>query len=96
MSEYGNENVDTVIALLNEEDECAIALPNATETSKGANFRLSAIHVKALIAVNFGQTEETKKEYERIVLFDPKIETASKAKAEINFLHDELEKMRKL
>ena len=83
--EFGNENVGAGIALFDKEDECAIALVNAAETSKDANHRLSAIYVKALIAVEWAQKEEDEKEYERIVLFDPEIKTEKDAKKEMNY-----------
>ena len=92
--EYGNENVDAVIALLDNDYDRAKALANAGETSKDANHRLSAMYVKALIAADMGDNEDATKSYDKMVTFDPEINDIGQAKEEITVLLEELNKMR--
>lgn len=92
--EYGNESVDAIIALLNNEHERASALATAGETSKDANHRLSAMYVKAIIAADSGDENEATKAYEKLVTFDPEIADANQAAEETKYLVEELNKMR--
>ena len=92
--EYGNENIDAIIALLDNDHNRAIALANAGETSKDANFRLSAMYVKAIIAVDMNNQEEADKAYEKLVIFDPEVENVEQAKEETKILVEELNNLR--
>ncbi len=92
--EYGNENVDAVIALLDNDHNRAMALASAGETSKDANYRLSAMYVKAIIAVDMNNEEEAKKAYEKVVTFDPEVENVKEAKKEVKILVEELNNLR--
>ena len=92
--EYGNESVDAVIAILDNEYDRASALANAGETSKDANHRLSAMYVKAIIATDMGDENEAEKAYEKLVTFDPEIADVNQAKEETSYLVEELDNLR--
>jgi len=92
--EYGNESVDAVIALLDNDYERAIALARAGETSKDANYRLSAMYVQAIIAADMNNLEEANKAYEKLVTFDPEVADVEQAKEETKILVEELNNLR--
>lgn len=92
--EYGNENVDAFIALLDKEYDRALALANAGETSKDANYRLAAIWVKATIAAEQEQDDIAEQEYERLVTFDPEINNTEEAKESVEMILEGIEEMR--
>jgi hypothetical protein len=90
--EFGDENVDGLIELIDKNYEKAEAYANLGELSKDANYRLSAIWLKAMITVD--QDLDSEKEYARLVTFDPEIKDAKQAKKEIKLLLLELEEIR--
>ena len=92
--EYGNENIDAFLALLDKEYDRALALANAGETSKDANHRLTAIWVKATIATEQQNMEVAEKEYERLVIFDPEINSIEEVGETMEIIIEEVEKMR--
>ena len=59
-----------------------------------ANYRLSAMYVKAIIAVDQGNQEEAEKAYEKLVTFDPEITDKDQAEEETQILVEELNKFR--
>jgi len=73
--EYGDENVDSLIALIDGNHERAMALAGVGETAKDANHRMSAVWMKAIILADQGNTEELNKEYERLIVLDPEVES---------------------
>lgn len=93
--EYGNESVDAIISLMDNDYERASALASAGETSKDANYRLSAMYVKAMIAVDMEDEAAAEKAYEKLVTFDPEIADVEQAKAETEYLVNELNNLRK-
>ena len=92
--EYGDENVDGLIELIDKNYEKALAYANVGELSKDANYRLSAIWLKAIIAADKGNDEDAQKEYERLVTFDPEIPNTKEAKKETALLLEELIEIR--
>ncbi len=92
--EYGDENVDGLIELIDKNYEKALAYGNVGELSKDANYRLSAIWLKALIAADQDNELNADKEYARLVTFDPEIKDTTEAKKEIKILLEELEEIR--
>ncbi len=90
--EFGDENVDGLIELIDKNYEKAVAYANVGELSKDANYRLSAIWLKAMIAAD--QDLDSEKEYARLVTFDPEIKDAKQAKKEVELLLEELESLR--
>ena len=67
------------------------AYANLGELSDDANYRLSAIWLKAMIAADQKNEEEAKREYERLITFDPEINDLSEAKKETEYLLSEVE-----
>lgn len=92
---YGNENVDGLEALIVGNHEKALAFANVGELSDDANYRLSAIWLKALIAADQNNDQEAKKEYERLVTFDPEIKNIEEAQKETEYLLSEVDYYRK-
>ncbi len=92
--EFGDENVDGLIELIDKNYEKATAYANLGELSKDANYRLSAIWLKAMVVADQQDELNAEKEYERLVTFDPEIKDASEAKKETKLLLEELEEIR--
>jgi hypothetical protein len=92
--EYGDENVNGLIELIDKNYEKAIAYANVGELSKDANYRLSAMWLKAIIAADQDNETDAQKAYERLVTFDPEISDTKEAKNEIVILLEELEEIR--
>lgn len=91
--EYGNENVDGYIELLDNNHEKALAYANVGELSKDANHRLVAMWLKALIVAD--QDKDAEEVYKKLVTFDPEIADINEAKKEINLLLEEVEELRR-
>jgi len=92
--EFGDENVDGLIELIDKNYEKAVAYANVGELSKDANYRLSAIWLKAMIAADQENDLDAEKEYTRLVTFDPEIKDAKEAKKEVKLLLEELQALR--
>ena len=92
--EYGDENVDGLIELIDKNHEKALAYANVGELSKDANYRLSAIWLKALIAADNNDSKEAESQYERLITFDPEIKDAAEAEKEVMLLLEEVELIR--
>ena len=88
--EYGNENVNAVIALIEFDYKRAKALASAGETSKDANHRLSAMYIQALIAVDMNDEVSAKNAFEKLVDSDPEIDDQEMAAVEIEALSEKL------
>lgn len=92
--EFGDENVDGLIELIDKNYKKATAYANVGELSKDANYRLSAIWLKAMIAADQDFELDAEKEYERLVTFDPEIPDTKEAKKEVHLLLEEIEEIR--
>jgi len=92
--EFGDENVDGLIALIDKNHEKALAYANVGELSKDANYRLCAIWLKAMIAADNKDTLEAKNQYERLITFDPEIKEFEDAEREVELLLQEVESIR--
>ncbi len=77
--EYGSENVDAFLTLLDNDHERALAFANIRESSKDANHRLTTIWLKAMIARDLVKKELMEKEYQRLITFDPEINSTKEA-----------------
>lgn len=71
--DYGDENVDGLIALIDGNHARALAFANAGETSSDANYRLAAVWLQAIIHADQGDEEATVREYERLIVLDPEV-----------------------
>jgi len=92
--EYGDENVDGLIALIDSNHERALAFANVAETSDDANYRWSAVWLKAIIYADQGNREALEKEYERLIVLDPEISDREEADRWTKLLLDDLEELR--
>jgi tetratricopeptide (TPR) repeat protein len=92
--EYGKENVDGLIELVDGDHDKAMAYANVAELSKDANHRLSAMWLKAMIEEDRKDKEESKKYFEQLVTFDPEIKDIKEAEKEVHMLLEEVEDLR--
>ncbi len=92
--EYGDENVDGLIALIDGNHERALAFANVAETSADANYRWSAVWLKAIIYADQGNRAALEKEYERLIVLDPEISDREDADRWTKLLLDDLEELR--
>jgi len=91
---YGRENVEGVIALLKMDHERALALANVGETSKDANHRVAAVWLKAIIYADQGNEKALEKEYDRLVILDPEVESIENARNWMEVLIKDLNELR--
>jgi len=92
--EYGDENVDGLIALIEGNHARALAFANAGETSYDANHRWAAVWLKAIIYADQGNEKAKNQEYERLVVLDPEIASAQDAAKWMDPLLTDLEDLR--
>ena len=92
--EYGKENVDGLILLVDGNHDKAMAYANVGELSDDANYRLSAMWLKAMIEEDRGLKDEAKAQFERLVTFDPEIKDVNEAEKEVKMLLEEVEYLR--
>jgi len=92
--EYGKENVDGLIELVDGDHDKAMAYANVGELSKDANHRLSAMWLKAMIEEDRKNKEEANKYFEQLVTFDPEIKDVKEAEKEVHMLLEEVEDLR--
>lgn len=91
---YGDENVEGLKALLDHNYDRAIALANVGETSDNEDYRISAVYLKAMIAVDQNNKEQEELEYIRMVEMDAELNTIEDAKNEISDLIGKMETLR--
>jgi len=92
--EYGDENVDGLIALVDGKHERALAFTDVAETSEDAQYRWSAVWLEAIIYADQDNREALEKEYDRLIVLDPDISSYEDADHWIELLLKDLEKMR--
>ncbi len=91
---YGDENVDGLIALIDNNHQRALAFATAGETSEDANYRLSAVWLKTIIYADQGDREAVEKEYDRLIVLDPEVSSVEDADRWMELLLEDLEEMR--
>ena len=92
--EYGDENVNSLIALIEGNHERALALANAAETSDDANYRFSAAWMKAIISADKGDRAAVEKEYDRLIVLDPEVSNYEDADRRMELLLKDLQELR--
>ena len=92
--EFGNENVEGLLELIDGNHDRAIAFANVAETSKDANHRVAASWLKAIIYADSGQEEELQKEYEKLVILDSEIDSVDSASKWMVILLGDLKNLR--
>jgi len=79
---FGRDVVESYYALRACEHTRAEALAKAGETSQDANHRLAAIWVLAMTAVDNKDYDRADQEFDRLITFDPDIDTRDQARME--------------
>ena len=92
---FGKDNVQSYYALRSCEHKRAYLLAEAGETSQDANHRITAMWMQAIIAVDNRDRERANKEFERLIIFDPDIDTKEQARMETDRIVLELRKERR-
>jgi hypothetical protein len=92
--EWGNEVVNGVIVLLDRNYRRATALASASENSSDASYRLAAVWLKAIIEADRGNTDAAQREYEKLVVLDPELDSVDAAHAWMERLLGDLNAMR--
>ena len=93
--EFGDQNVDGLIELIDGNHDRAIAFANVAETSKDANHRVAASWLKAMAYEDSGREEELQKEYEKLVILDGEVNTVEEASKWMDVLKTYLDDLRK-
>ena len=83
---FGKDNVESYFALQACEHKRAHALAQAGEASRDANYRLTAVWMQAMIAVDNRDSGRAETEFERLVVMDPDIDTQQQASLETDKL----------
>ena len=91
---YGNENIEGLKALLDKNYDRALALANVGETSEIEDHKISAVYLKAMIAVDQNNEEQAELEYIRMTELNDEMDDVSEAKDEIARLTIEMNKLR--
>lgn len=71
------------------------AYADVAELSDNENHRLSAIYLKALVALDNNNLDQVNQEIQRLVEQDDEIADAGEAKADLKLLYQELLQLRK-
>lgn len=92
--EYGNENVDGLIALIDGNHRRALALALAGETSPDPVHQLGALWLIGMIHADQKDEAALEADYERIAADDPEIDSVQQATKEIASLMADLASIR--
>ena len=94
IAQFGRDNIEAYYALLDKNYSRSFALASAGETSNDANHRVAAVWIKAMIAIDQQDKTAADKEFERLIVLDPIIDTRDQAKIETDKLVLEMRKER--
>lgn len=94
ITQFGRDNIEAYYALLDQNHARAKALSEAGELSNDANHRVVAVWIKAMVAVDQRDGESANKEFERLIVLDPIVDTKDQAKIEVDKLVLEMRKER--
>lgn len=92
--EWGSENVDGLIALIDKNYDRALAFANIGETSSNENHQLGASWLKAMIYADKGDSESADKEYELLVKNDPEVDSLEGVQNWMKLLMQDLNDLR--
>lgn len=93
--EYGKENVDGLIELIDRNHDKALAYANVGELSKDANHRVASVWLKAMIEQDRGDNDAAEEQYERLVTLEPDMKDSGDVKKETKNLLKEVDEIRK-
>jgi len=91
---YGDENIEGLKALLDKNYDRALALADVGETSEIEDHKISAVYLKAMIAVDQNNEDQAEVEYNRMTELNDEMGDVSEAKDEIARLTIEMNKLR--
>lgn len=94
ISQFGRDNIEAYYALVDRNHARAKVLAEAGELSNDANHRAVAIWIKAMVAVDQRDGESANKEFDRLIVLDPIIDTRDQASIEVDKLVLEMRKER--
>ena len=92
--EWGSENVDGLVALIDKNYDRAMAFANIGEASSNENHRLGASWLKAMIYADKGETAAAEKEYDHLVEIDPEVDSLDGIKNWMKLLMQDLDELR--
>jgi hypothetical protein len=93
--EYGDENVDGLIALLDGNHKRALAFAGVAETSSDEWHRISAVWLEAIIYADMGDDAALDASIDKIIEIDPEIDSRDEADRWMTLLMSDLEELRK-
>ena len=93
--EYGKENVDGLIELIDGNHDKAVAYASVGELSKDANHRVASVWLKAMIEEDRDNHEAAEIQYERLVTLEPDMHDTGDVKKETKTLLKEVNQIRK-
>ena len=94
ISQFGRDNIEAYYALVDQNHARANALAGVGELSNDANHRAVAIWIKAMVAVDQRDGESANKEFDRLIVLDPIVDTRDQASIEVDKLVLEMRKER--
>lgn len=94
-NEFGKENVDGLIELVDGNHDKAQAYANVGELSKDANHRVASVWLKAMIEQDRGDKDAAEEQYERLVTLEPDMKDSGDVKKETKNLLKEVDEIRK-
>jgi len=93
-NEFGKENVDGLIELVDGNHDKAQAYANVGELSKDANHRVASVWLKAMIEQDRGDKDAAEEQYERLVTLEPDMKDSGDVKKETKNLLKEVDEIR--
>ena len=93
-NEFGKENVDGLIELVDGNHDKAQAYANVGELSKDANHRVASVWLKAMIEQERGDKDAAEEQYERLVTLEPDMKDSGDVKKETKNLLKEVDEIR--
>ena len=94
ISQFGRNNIEAYYALVDQNYTRTNALAGAGELSNDANHRVVAVWIKAMVAVDQRDRESANKEFDRLIVLDPIVDTRDQVSIEIDKLVLEMRKER--
>lgn len=94
VAQFGKDNIEAYYALVANNHARANALAGAGELSSDANHRVTAVWIKAMVAVDQQDGASANQEFDRLIVLDPIVDTRDQARMETDRLVVEMRKER--
>ena len=92
--QYGNENYDAVVAVVDKNHKKALALVNVALLSENEEQRISATYIKALVAADMNDAELLEQAKEEMVEITPELTDTAQAQEEVDLMIEQLNNLR--